>query len=87
MIEFGKKNIILLIERFVLLRMGFFFFEVKFILEGVMERGFIGKGVGYVVYKLVKFKNIMVREVGLLLVKGEYWDEVICLFREGVELC
>ncbi len=48
-----------------------------------MERGLIGKGAGHVVYKLAKSKNITVREAGLLLVNGEYWDEVTCLFREG----
>ncbi len=63
--------------------MGFSSLEVKPILEGVMERGLIGKGAGHVVYKLAKSKNITVREAGLLLVNGEYWDEVTCLFREG----
>ncbi|MBY2476502.1 ornithine aminomutase subunit alpha [Clostridioides difficile] len=87
MIDLGKKNTTPSIERSVLLRMGFSSLEVKPILEGVMERGLIGKGAGHVVYKLAKSKNITVREAGLLLVNGEYWDEVTCLFREGVESC
>ena len=60
-------------------------FEVrrKPILEGVMERGLIGKGAGHVVYKLAMKKGITVREAGLMLIDGEGWDEVVDLFHNN----
>ena len=83
MIELGRKNTTPSIERSVLLRMGFSSLEVKPILEGVMERGLIGKGAGNVVYKLATNKNITVREAGLMLINGEGWDEVVDLFNKN----
>lgn len=83
MIELGRKNTTPSIERSVLLRMGFSSLEVKPILEGVMERGLIGKGAGHVVYKLATNKGITVREAGLMLINGEGWDEVVELFNKN----
>lgn len=83
MIELGRKNTTPSIERSVLLRMGFSSLEVKPILEGVMERGLIGKGAGHVVYKLASNKGITVREAGLMLINGEGWDEVVELFNKS----
>ena len=83
MIELGRKNTSPSIERSVLLRMGFSSLEVKPILDGVMERGLIGKGAGHVVYKLAKNKGITVREAGLMLMNGEGWDEVVDLFNNN----
>ena len=83
MIELGRKNTTPSIERSVLLRMGFSSLEVKPILEGVMERGLIGKGAGHVVYKLAINKGITVREAGLMLINGEGWDEVVELFNKN----
>lgn len=80
MVELGTKNTTPSIERSILLRMGFSSLEVKPILEGVMERGLIGKGAGHVVYKLAINKGITVREAGLKLIDGEGWDEVVDLF-------
>ncbi|MEG1870634.1 MAG: D-ornithine 4,5-aminomutase subunit OraS, partial [Peptostreptococcaceae bacterium] len=71
------------IERSILLRMGFSSLEVKPILEGVMERGLIGKGAGNVVYKLATNKGITVREAGAMLINGEGWDEVVDLFHKN----
>lgn len=86
MIELGRKNTTPSIERSVLLRMGFSSLEVKPILDGVMERGLIGKGAGHVVYKLSKHKGISIREAGLQLIDGEGWDEVVDLFNREVEI-
>ncbi len=86
MIELGRKNTTPSIERSVLLRMGFSSLEVKPILDGVMERGLIGKGAGHVVYKLSKHKGITIREAGLQLIDGEGWDEVVDLFNREVEI-
>ena len=83
MIELGRKNTSPSIERSVLLRMGFSSLEVKPILDGVMERGLIGKGAGHVVYKLAINKGITVREAGLMLMNGEGWDEVVDLFNNN----
>lgn len=83
MVELGRKNTTPSIERSILLRMGFSSLEVKPILEGVMERGLIGKGAGHVVYKLATNKGITVREAGLMLINGEGWDEVIELFQNN----
>lgn len=80
MVELGTKNTTPSIERSILLRMGFSSLEVKPILEGVMERGLIGKGAGHVVYKLAINNGITVREAGLKLIDGEGWDEVVDLF-------
>ena len=83
MVELGRKNTTPSIERSILLRMGFSSLEVKPILEGVMERGLIGKGAGHVVYKLAMKKGITVREAGLMLIDGECWDEVVDLFHNN----
>ncbi|MDU4860309.1 MAG: ornithine aminomutase subunit alpha [Terrisporobacter othiniensis] len=83
MVELGRKNTTPSIERSILLRMGFSSLEVKPILEGVMERGLIGKGAGHVVYKLATNKGITVREAGVMLINGEGWDEVIELFHNN----
>ncbi|MCC3869549.1 ornithine aminomutase subunit alpha [Terrisporobacter mayombei] len=83
MVELGRKNTTPSIERSILLRMGFSSLEVKPILEGVMERGLIGKGAGHVVYKLATNKGITVREAGLMLINGECWDEVVDLFHNN----
>lgn len=86
MVELGRKNTTPSIERSILLRMGFSSLEVKPILEGVMERGLIGKGAGHVVYKLATNKGITVREAGVMLINGEGWDEVIELFHKNEKL-
>jgi D-ornithine 4,5-aminomutase subunit alpha len=80
MLELGKKNTTPAIERSVLLRMGFSSIEVKPIVEGVMNKGLMGKGAGNVVWRLSKKLGISVREAGVGLAEGKYWDEVDSLF-------
>lgn len=80
MLELGKKNTTPAIERSVLLRMGFSSVEVKPIVEGVMKKGLMGKGCGNVVWRLSKKLNISVRDAGIALSEGEYWEEVDGLF-------
>lgn len=79
-VDLGRKNTTPSVERSVLLRMGFSSLEAKSIVDGVMDRGLMSKGAGHVVYKLSKEKNISVREAGVALVEGKYWDEVNGLF-------
>lgn len=80
MLELGKKNTTPAIERSILLRMGFSSIEVKPIVEGVMNKGLMGKGAGNVVWRLSKKLGVSVREAGLGLAEGKYWDEVDALF-------
>ncbi|MDF2889743.1 MAG: oraS [Clostridia bacterium] len=80
MLELGKKNTTPAIERSILLRMGFSSMEVKPIVEGVMSKGLMGKGAGNVVWRLSNKLGVSVREAGVGLAEGKYWDEVDGLF-------
>ena len=80
MLELGKKNTTPAIERSILLRMGFSSMEVKPIVEGVMNKGLMGKGAGNVVWRLSNKLGVSVREAGVGLAEGKYWDEVEGLF-------
>jgi D-ornithine 4,5-aminomutase subunit alpha len=82
-VELARKNTSPSIERSVLLRMGFSSMEAKSIVDGAIDRGLMGKGVGHIVYKLAKEKNMDIREAGLKLVNGEMWDDVVVLFKGG----
>lgn len=83
LIDLAYKNTSPSIERSVLLRMGFSSIEAKAIVEGVMDRGLMGKGAGHVVYKVAKAKNMDIREAGLALMEGKYWDDAVNLFKGG----
>jgi D-ornithine 4,5-aminomutase subunit alpha len=80
LLELGKKNTTPAIERSILLRMGFSSIEIKPIIEGVMNKGFMGKGAGNVVWRLSKNLGVSVREAGLALSEGKHWDLVDSLF-------
>ncbi len=82
-IELAEKNTSPSIERSVLLRMGFSSLEAKSIVDGVIDRGLVGKGAGHVVYRLAKEKNLDIRQAGLKLIDGELWDEAVSLFKGG----
>ena len=68
------------IERSVLLRMGFSSLEVKDIVQGALDRNLLGHGAGNIVYKLSKSKDMDIRDTGLALAEGKYWDEAEALF-------
>lgn len=80
LVQLGYKHTTPAIERSVLLRMGFSSIEAKAIVEGVMQKGLMGKGAGHVVWKLSQKLNIHVRDAGVALANGKYWDEVESLF-------
>ena len=80
LLELGRKNTTPAIERSILLRMGFSSLEAKPIVEGVMNKGLMGKGAGNVVWRLSKKLGCSVREAGLLLAQGKHWDDVDTLF-------
>ena len=73
------------IERSVLLRMGFSSLEAKPLVEGAIDRGLIGKGVGHVVYRIAKEKNIPLRQAGLEMIEGKHWDDAVAIFKGGNE--
>lgn len=83
LIDLATKNTSPSIERSVLLRMGFSSMEAKAIVEGVIDRGLMGKGAGNVVYRIAKEKNIDIREAGLALADGKYWDDAVNIFKGG----
>jgi len=83
LLELGQKNTSPSIERSILLRMGFSSIEAKSIVDGVIDRGLMGKGAGHVVYKLAKAQNMGVREAGLALTEGKLWSEAAALFKGG----
>lgn len=80
LISLAKENTSPAIERSVLLRMGFSSIEAKAIVDRVIDYGLIGKGAGHVVYKIAEMKKISIREAGLNLLEGNYWDEVLSSF-------
>lgn len=83
LIDLATKNTTPSIERSVLLRMGFSSLEAKGLVEGVMDRGLMGKGAGHVVYILAKERNISIRDAGLALLEGNLWNEVLAIFEGG----
>ena len=64
------------IERSVLLRMGFSSLETKPLVNRMLEKGLLGHGAGNLVLKVARKKGISVREAGLGLIDGKYWEDV-----------
>lgn len=81
--DLAYKNTTPSIERSVLLRMGFSSIEAGNIVENAMDRDLLRKGVGNIVYRLAKEKNMEIREAGLSLVEGHNWDYVTEIFKAG----
>ncbi|MDJ0848030.1 MAG: D-ornithine 4,5-aminomutase subunit OraS [Myxococcota bacterium] len=64
------------IERSVLLRMGFSGAEAKTLVARLGEEGLLGRGAGGLVLALAKRRGLAVREAGLALLEGRYWEEL-----------
>ena len=64
------------IERSVLLRMGFSSLEAKPLVKQMEDKGLLGHGAGNLVLQLAHKKGITVREAGLNLLAGRYWEEM-----------
>ena len=64
------------IERAVLLRMGFSSLETKPLVNRMLEKGILGRGAGRIILELALKKGISVREAGLSLIDGKYWEEL-----------
>lgn len=83
LLDLAKTHTSPSVERSVLLRMGFSSLEAKPLVEGAIDRGLMSKGVGHVVYRISKEKNITVREAGLELIEGKHWDDAVAIFKGG----
>jgi D-ornithine 4,5-aminomutase subunit alpha len=83
LLEMARTHTSPSIERSVLLRMGFSSIEAKPLVEGAIDRGLIGKGVGHIVYRISKEKNIPIREAGLQMIEGMHWDDALSIFKGG----
>jgi D-ornithine 4,5-aminomutase subunit alpha len=64
------------IERSVLLRMGFSSIEAKALVGQMHERRLLGHGAGRLVLELAKSKGISVRDAGVALLDGRYWEDL-----------
>ena len=64
------------VERSVLLRMGFSSLEAKALVERMRARGLLGHGAGRLVLELAQAKQLSVREAGMALLAGRYWEEL-----------
>jgi D-ornithine 4,5-aminomutase subunit alpha len=64
------------IERSVLLRMGFSSLEAKPLVNMMWDKGLLGHGAGKLILQLAQQKGITVREAGLGLLAGQYWEDV-----------
>lgn len=64
------------IERSVLLRMGFSSIEAKQLVDTMLERSLLGHGAGRLVLELAKAKQLSIRETGVALLSGRYWEEL-----------
>ena len=80
LINLAKTHTSPAIERSVLLRMGFSSIEAKAIVDQTIEHHLMGKGAGHCVYKYSLLKKLSVREAGLILMKGEGWNDVMKAF-------
>lgn len=64
------------IERSVLLRMGFSSLETRPLVNRMLEKGLLGRGAGNLILKLAQSKGLSVREAGIGLLEGKYWEEL-----------
>jgi D-ornithine 4,5-aminomutase subunit alpha len=76
LIEEARSHTTPSIERSVLLRMGFSSIEAGALVERMERHGLLGHGAGRLVLKLAKAKQISVRDAGVALLAGEYWQEL-----------
>ncbi len=83
LLDLAKTHTSPSVERSVLLRMGFSSLEAKPLVDAAIDRGLIAHGVGHVVYRISKEKNIPLRQAGLELIEGKHWDDAIAIFKGG----
>uniref|UniRef100_A0A2P2IEJ1 Ornithine aminomutase n=1 Tax=Hirondellea gigas TaxID=1518452 RepID=A0A2P2IEJ1_9CRUS len=85
MLELAKTHTTPSIERSILLRMGFSSLEAQPLVDGAMDRGLMGKGVGHLVYKMSDETKLPIREIGLEMIEGKHWDRLLEIFKGGIK--
>lgn len=83
MLELARTHTTPSVERAVLLRMGFSSIEAKPLVNLAMDHGLIAKGVGHVIYRVAKEKNLDIRQAGLELLDGKHWEDAVKMFKGG----
>lgn len=83
LLDLGRNYTSPSIERSVLMRMGFSSIESTEIVDRVINAELMGKGAGHIVYRIAKENNLPIRESGLALAAGQYWEQVNQIFKEG----
>jgi D-ornithine 4,5-aminomutase subunit alpha len=69
------------IERSVLLRMGFSSLEARGLVTMMLEKDLLSQGAGHLVLQLAHTHGMTVREAGLALLAGTYWEECAACVR------
>jgi D-ornithine 4,5-aminomutase subunit alpha len=64
------------IERSVLLRMGFSSLEAKPLVTSLADKGLLPHGAGHLILQLAQRKGLSVREAGMGLLQGKYWEDL-----------
>ncbi len=85
LLDLAKTHTSPAVERSVLLRMGFSSLEAQPLVDGAIDRGLMGHGVGHVIYKIANAKNIDIRTAGLELIEGKHWDDAVAMFKGGAK--
>lgn len=85
LLDLAKTHTSPAVERSVLLRMGFSSLEAQPLVDGAIDRGLMGHGVGHVIYKIANAKNIDIRTAGLELIEGKHWDDAVVMFKGGAK--
>ena len=80
LLKLGYENTTPSVERSVLLRMGFSSLEAKSLVDACVEHRLIGHGAGHVVYKVAQKHKLPIRDAGLALADGKYWEDAQALF-------
>lgn len=83
LIDLARRHTSPSIERSVLLRMGFSSLEAKSIVDQTIDHKLIGKGAGHVVYRTAREQGLEIREAGLALMEGKYWELTAASFGKG----
>lgn len=83
LLDLAKTHTSPSVERAVLLRMGFSSLEAKPLVNQAMDHGLMSKGVGHVIYRIAKEKNLALRDAGLEMMDGKHWDDAVKIFKGG----
>ena len=76
LIEEARTNTSPSIERSVLLRIGFSSIEAKALVKQMGERNLLTHGAGRLVLELAKKNELTIRDAGLGLLNGQYWEQL-----------